>query len=232
MKCPPKLSISYGDYSLKQYSTAEYLGCYLDSNLNKESMARRVLKKINIKLNFSWKQSNYLKQPHFDYGCTSWYPLLSKALKTELQIAQNKSICFYLELPSRGHINPPHFRKINWLLVEHRVELCTSTTVFKYWKRIAPSYLNDMFMPSLNNYDTRSQMALDIPLCRTIKGQKNMSFLGPKIWNKVSTNIKTTATASSFMHCLKKGILSKLQESAILLIFLFLLLLLFFSLIF
>ena len=45
MKSPPKLSISYEDYSLKQYNTAEYLGCYLDFNLNGELMAHRVLKK-------------------------------------------------------------------------------------------------------------------------------------------------------------------------------------------
>ena len=145
-------------------------------------MACRVLKKINTKLNLLWRQSNYLNyssrrllcnaliQPHFDYGCTSWYPLLSKALKTKLQIARNKCIRFCLELPPRGHINPSHFRKIYWLSVEHRVELYTSTTLFKYWKGIAPSYLNDMFMSSLNNYNTKSQIALDIPLCRTIKG--------------------------------------------------------------
>ena len=153
-----------------------------------------------------------LIQPHFDYGCTSWYPLLSKALKTKLQIAQNKCIRFCLELPPRGHISPSHFRKINWLPVERRVELCTSTTVFKYWKGISPSYLNDMFMPSLTNYNTRSQMGLDIPLCRTTNGQKSMSFLGPKVWNKVNSNIKTAATTSSFTHRFKKEILSKLQE--------------------
>ena len=183
MKSPPKLNISYRDYSLKQLHTVEYLGCYLDSNVNGEPMGCRVLKKINTKLNFLWRQSNYLNyssrrllcnaliQPHFDYGCTSWYSLLSKTLKTILQIAQNKCIRFCLELTPHGHISPSHFRKINWLPVEHRVELCTSTTVFKYWKGIAPSYLHDMFMPSLNNYNARSQMALDIPFCRTNKGQ-------------------------------------------------------------
>ena len=57
-----------------------------------------------------------------------------------------------------------------------------------------------MFMSSLNNYNTRSQMALDIPLCGTNKGQKSMSFLGPKIWNKGSSKIKTAATKSSFTH--------------------------------
>ena len=52
MKSPTKLSISYGDYSLTQHNTVEYLGCYLHSNLNRESEARRVLKNINTKLNF------------------------------------------------------------------------------------------------------------------------------------------------------------------------------------
>ena len=149
-------------------------------------MACRALRKINTKLNFLWRQSNYLNystrrllcnallQSHFDYGCTSWYPLLSKVLKTKLQIAQNKCIHFCLELLPRGHISPSHFRKINWLPVERRVELSISTTVFKYWKGIAPSYLNDMFMPSLNNYNTRSQMALDV---EQIKDKKVCHFL-------------------------------------------------------
>ena len=40
---PPKLSISYKDYSIKQHNTVEYLGLYLDFNLNGESMTRRGL---------------------------------------------------------------------------------------------------------------------------------------------------------------------------------------------
>ena len=69
-----------------------------------------------------------------------------------------------------------------------------------------------MFIPSLNNYNTRSQMAFYIPLRRTITGQKSISFFGPKIWSKVSSIIKTAANTSSFTHPLKKEIFSKLQE--------------------
>ena len=43
IKSPPKLNISFGDYSLKQRNTVEYLECYLDSNPNGESVACRVL---------------------------------------------------------------------------------------------------------------------------------------------------------------------------------------------
>ena len=48
----PKLNISYGDYSLlSKLNTAEYVGYYFDSDLNGESTARKVLTKINAKLN-------------------------------------------------------------------------------------------------------------------------------------------------------------------------------------
>ena len=55
-------------------------------------------------------------------------------------------------------------------------------------------------------------MALDIPHCRTVKGQKSMLFLELKIWNELSSNIKIAATTDFFTHSMKKEILIKLQE--------------------
>lgn len=43
-----------------------------------------------------------------------------------------------------------------------------------------------------------------------IKDQKSMSFIGPKIWNKIRLNIKIVATTVSFTHSLRKEILEKL----------------------
>ena len=116
-------------------------------------MTRKVLKKINAKLKFLYSQSRYLTpayrrllfnaliQPHFDYGCSSWFPLLKKYLKLKLQKAQNKCIGFCLNLPPRSHIDPSHFRKINWLPVSDRVEYCIANTVFKYWNGLVPGYI-------------------------------------------------------------------------------------------
>ena len=67
--------------------------------------------------------------------------------------------------------DPPSGEGIQ-LLVESRVELCTSTAVFKKCcEGIVPSFMNDMFVPSLNDYNTRIQMALDKLLFRTSNGQ-------------------------------------------------------------
>ena len=132
----------------------------------KDKRELKFLYKQAIFLNPACKRllCNDLIQPLFDDGCTSWYPLLSKAFKKRLQIAQNKCIRYCLDLPPRTHISAIHFNKINCLPVEHRVELCTATTVFKFWNQRTPSYFKDIFTPCFNKYNTRSQMALDILL--------------------------------------------------------------------
>ena len=174
--------------------------------------------KINAKLKFLYCQSRYLTpayrrllcnaliQPHFDYGCSSWFPLLKKNLKLKLQKTQNRCIRFCLNL----HVDPSHFRKINWLPVGDRVEYCIANTVFKYWNGNVPGYIHEM--PSLCRYSTRSQMTLDIPLRKTNTGQKSLSFLGPKIRSKIGPSIKNVRTSSSFMHAITKNILLHLQS--------------------
>ena len=141
---------------------------------------------------------NALIQPHFDYGFTSWYPLISKAFKKRFQIAQNKCIWYCLDLPLRTHISAIHFRKINWLPVEHTVDICIATTVFKFWNQLTPSYFKDIFTPSFNKHNTTSQMALDIPLQKTTIGQKSISFLGPKVWSKTNNSFKAVKTTATF----------------------------------
>ena len=42
------------------YCTVEYLGCRLDSNLSGESMVLKILKKVNAKVKFVYRQNKYL----------------------------------------------------------------------------------------------------------------------------------------------------------------------------
>jgi hypothetical protein len=122
------------DVTLKQFSMVEYLGCLLDSTLSGEEMALKVLKKVNGRLRYLYRQGKYLNprlrrmlcnaliQPHFDYACSAWYPNLCKGLKAKLQIAQNKCIRFCLFLDNRKGIRYRYFEKINWLPVFERVK--------------------------------------------------------------------------------------------------------------
>ena len=221
-KTEAKLNICFQNHSIKQYNCVEYLGCLLDNNLSGESMTRRALKKINGKLRVLYRQAiflnpackrllcNALIQPHFDYGCTLWYPLLCKTFKKRFQIAQIKCIRYCLHHSPRTYISAIHFNKINWLPVEHRAQICTATTVFKFWNQLAPSYFEDIFTPSFNKCNSRSQMVLDIPLRKTTIGQRSISFLGPKVWSKTSNSLKAVKTTATFTQASKKHVLENL----------------------
>ena len=85
-------------------------------------------------------------------------------MRNKLQVTQNKCIRFCLKLNSRQHIGAKEFKEINWLPTKERVEQRIATMVFNHWNGTSPLYVNEPFVPSRNTYNTRSHMALEIPL--------------------------------------------------------------------
>ena len=55
-----KLNISFQCHLIKQYNCLEYLVCFLDYNLNGETMVWKVLNKINGKLKLLYRQATFL----------------------------------------------------------------------------------------------------------------------------------------------------------------------------
>ena len=113
MRKHKKFNITRGEIKIKQHSMVTYLGCVLDESLSGESTATKMLGKINGKLKFLYRKQSFLDnslrrlllnaliQPHFDYACTSWFPMLNKRLSKKMQAAQNKCIRFYLNLKTQ-----------------------------------------------------------------------------------------------------------------------------------
>ena len=93
---PVRLHLVVKNNTIKQYRMVEYLGCCLNNNLRGESMAMKSLTKINTKLHFLHRQNEFLNpklrrllcnsliQPHFDYACISWYPLICQKMRKKL----------------------------------------------------------------------------------------------------------------------------------------------------
>ena len=79
-----QLNIKYKDINIKQHSEVTYLGFALDRTMSRESMALRVINKINGKLKFLYRKNRFLSperrrmlcnaliQPHFDYTHPAW----------------------------------------------------------------------------------------------------------------------------------------------------------------
>ena len=97
-----KLEIIYNNIRTKQHSRVTYLDCILDKIMSGESMAHKVISKVNARLTFLHQKNKYLQtnlhrllcnaliQPDFDYAYSARYPNLPKKLKIRIQTPQNK----------------------------------------------------------------------------------------------------------------------------------------------
>ena len=124
--------------------------------------------------------SSALIQCHMDYACSSWYHGLQKSLKHKLQILQNKTIRFVLDLTPRSHIGYSEFNRINWLPVRFRVQQIVSTNMHSLVHGNAPLYLREgIFMvQERHSYNTRNSVrSLIVPIGSTVR-ETNRSHVG------------------------------------------------------
>ena len=212
------LNLKYGDIEIKQHSRVTYLGCILDNILSGEHMAAKVLNTVHNRLKFLYRKQKFLSlslrrllcnaliQPHFDYACAAWYPLLNKRQSKRIQIAQNKCIRYCLNLDNKAHVGTNEFLKINWLPTKKRVEQCICVNVFKFFNQMSPQYIAEIFHPSSSVHNTRrATQKLDLPFRKSCIGQKTLSYIGPKTWNNLPAQIKLSKSVNTFKHNIKKS---------------------------
>ena len=60
IKKVPKLKVNYKNIQIKQHSKVTYLGCILDETMSGESLALKVIKKINSRLKFLHRKNKFL----------------------------------------------------------------------------------------------------------------------------------------------------------------------------
>ena len=202
-----------------------YLGCILDNYLSGESMASKVLSKINGRLKFLYRKQTFLNnhlrrllcnaliQPHYDYACSTWYPNLNKRITKKIQTSQNKCVRFCLRLGNRTHIGTDEFRKMNWLPIKQRFEQCVCVNIYKFFNNLSPVYLSEIFHPiGQRQYTRRSKFKLNLPQRVSNKGQKGLSYLGPRTWNRLPSEIKSVGSVNTFKHDIKKMFFKDLKK--------------------
>ena len=77
------LEINYNNINIKQHTSITYLGSILDGSMSGETMALKVIDKVNSRLRFLYRKNKYLTsdlrrllcnaliRPHFDYVCAA-----------------------------------------------------------------------------------------------------------------------------------------------------------------
>ena len=207
--------------SLQVCHNMKYLGVIFDETLCGKSMANSVLGKIGKGLKILHRKTQYfnfeerkmvamaLLQSHFDYGCQMWYRGLTKYLKKKLQCAQNKMIRYIIGADSRFHLSFEHFKKLNSLSVNNRVEYLTLTSMFNVHSKSAPEYMIKLFSNTVHCHNTRFQRGYCLP-CVKSSGYNSFCFNAVKMWNNLPFEIPSTK--SMFKTKCKNYLLSVMKK--------------------
>ena len=83
----------------------------------------------------------------------------------------------------------------------------------QFLKMSCPYYMKEVFecasqgrIRSSNNYPK-----LKVPIRKTTMGQKSLSYIGPSVWNKLSSSMKRNISLNKFKHDVKKRYLRELR---------------------
>ena len=120
---------------------------------------------------------NALIESHYDYACPVCYLSLNKRLLKKIKTSQNKCIRYCLNLDYRAHVGIDEFIKINWLPTKERVAQCISVIIFKFFKKMPPQYMLEIFHPSHSRYNTR-MATLELVNCKLQREWRCCGWLG------------------------------------------------------
>ena len=85
--------------------------------------------------------------------------------------------------------------------------------IFKFLNNSSPEYTNEIYQTANEtSFTHRSLNRLHPPTRRTTKGQKCVSYIGPKLWNNLPKELKKIKDVNTFKHKIKSNFFKDLQK--------------------
>ena len=138
-------------------------------------------------------------EPYLRYSCPVWgvsgINVINKLQKLQNRAARIVTNCAY------DASALPTIRELGWPTIFELIESDTLKMVYKSVNDQAPAYLAEMFV-KLSDSGKRelrnTKTDLVIPRCKSAFGQKRFSYKGAKLWNDLSTKVKSSNTYEVF----------------------------------
>ena len=154
-----------------------------------------LFKKANNKLRALARAAPYMTTEKRKVLMNSFFNVHLRLILRLIHCDKNSS---YEELLEKNGSVSIHHRNIQNLAIE----------MYKVKNELAPMITANVFtkIPE-NHYNLHSYNDFRLPFARTVyHGTKNISYLGPKIWNIVTIELKNAQSFNSFKKFIKKGI--------------------------
>ena len=203
----------------------KYLGLTIDQHLDGEEMALSIIKKVNSRLKFLYRQARFLDQNIkkllcsalvlclFDYSISSWYCGINKTTSKKLQVAQNKVIRFILNQNIMYHISEDDFKQLNFLNIQNRAKQLRLNHVFNIFNEIGPEYLRSNFTRVLNshNHNTRNSVQNFLIPKKSTVISGSFYYNAIMDWSSLPSAIKSISNKSAFKKSVRTHLMNEIS---------------------
>jgi len=216
------LRIAIDNHNLDRVEVTKFLGVYIDSNLNWLEHIAHVKKKIAIGLSVLHRVKGIVNPsalyalyctiilPHLMYCSEIWGQTYAYVLKP-LSVLQKRAVRVICGANNyyRDHTKPM-FQKYKLLNIYDIITYKSMCFMYKVKYNLLPINLQCMFdsTEDRHNHNTRQVGNFAIKSCRTVKKSLCLSIKGPKIWNTLPQNIKSSRTLNTFKKTYKVYLLN------------------------
>ena len=219
-RIPPNTVINCDGANIQPSNSVKNLGVYIDrymlfdvhvNEVNKKAMG--ILFYINrIGNNFDKSSRILVIQSlvlSLVYYCIRIWGTCNETIIHNVQKLQNFAAKVAVGGARKYDHVTPFFNELKWLKVKQKHLLDVCTTVYKAVRGTSPDWLLSFrTIQDITNSVTRKKDTLYIPRTRTECGARSLTVLGPKLWNKLPTNVTQAKTVNSFKYNLTKFLLS------------------------
>jgi hypothetical protein len=212
------LSVSLNDACLEQTNVIKLLGLYVDNTLSWDMHVNNLLNSLSPKVGLLHRLSTFLPKSHlvqiytaliqsnFDYALSIWGNSFNSVIMP-LQRIQNR--CARICTSNYDYNVSSSFliKELKWMDIKTRCKYFTGITMYKFVNGLLPPSLQNEFefVKHIHNYPTRSATSnnLSLPQPHTEKYKRNLSFIGPSLWNALPIKLRNSASLELFKRDFK-----------------------------
>ena len=212
--CAPKchssswknFTIKIGKHIIPSVESIKYLGVMIDKHLNWKAHIDYVIKKLSYAARILSIIRHYVNKqtliklyysfayPYLKYGIISWGSACQTSL-AKIQVLQNNIIrIMNFKFVKDKAKMCTLFKSMKILKVKDIFELEIAKFMYSYYHSMLPENFDNYFKYASKHHDykTRSIAANNFYLerAKTRNGQRSCSYIGVKIWNKISPTFK------------------------------------------
>ena len=205
-------SLNVGKDTINRVNVVRNLGILMDTTLSMHAQVANVRKVCYYYITWIRRVRNSLTRSaakslvhaliisRLDY-CNSVYINIPHYLVRELQLVMNDAARVVMGIRRDPNISISDvLAELHWLPMSQRIDFKILSMVYKALNGLAPEYISSLLVCKSQKRRLRSSNGsmLEIPRTNKSYGDRAFSVVGPKLWNRLPSNIKNQTTFSSF----------------------------------